>query len=81
MIYGVDAMRRAATGPQSTSPSRISKAATRQATTFNADAYLDGLEKLAALGVTWVGAPLPGDSLAHALETIDRFRALVIDAV
>ncbi len=48
---------------------------------FNAAAYLDGLEKLAALGVTWVGAHLPGDSLAHALETMDRFRKLVIDVV
>ena len=48
---------------------------------FNAGAYLDGLEKLAALGVTWVGAHLPGDSLAHALETMDRFRKLVIDVV
>jgi probable F420-dependent oxidoreductase len=47
---------------------------------FNADAYLTGLEKLTALGVTWVQVALPGDSLAHALETIDRFRALVIDA-
>jgi probable F420-dependent oxidoreductase len=48
---------------------------------FNADAYLGGLEKLAALGVTWVGASLPGDSLAHAFETIERFRNLVIDAI
>ncbi len=47
---------------------------------FNADAYLTGLDKLAALGVTWVQVGLPGDSLAHVLETIDRFRALVIDA-
>jgi hypothetical protein len=47
---------------------------------FNADAYLTGLDKLAALGVTWVQVGLPGDSLAHTLETIDRFRALVIDA-
>src|SRR5579875_1053667 len=39
-----------------------------------------GLDKLAALGVTWVQVGLPGDSLAHVLETIDRFRALVIDA-
>jgi probable F420-dependent oxidoreductase len=46
---------------------------------FNADAYLDGLDKLAALGVTWVSVGLPGDSLAHALDTLDRFRALVID--
>ncbi|WP_176357617.1 LLM class F420-dependent oxidoreductase [Mycobacterium persicum] len=47
---------------------------------FNADAYLSGLEKLAALGVTWVQVGLPGDSLAHLLETIERFRTLVIDA-
>lgn len=48
---------------------------------FNADAYLSGLEKLAALGVTWVSVHLPGDSLAHALETLDRFRAEVIGAM
>jgi probable F420-dependent oxidoreductase len=47
---------------------------------FNADAYLSGLEKLAALGVTWLQVGLPGDSLAHVTETIDRFRTLVIDA-
>jgi probable F420-dependent oxidoreductase len=46
---------------------------------FNADAYLSGVEKLAALGITWLQVGLPGDSLTHALETIDRFRALVID--
>ncbi|EUA15153.1 F420-dependent oxidoreductase family protein [Mycobacterium kansasii 732] len=47
---------------------------------FNADAYLSGLEKLAALGVTWAHVGLPGDSLAHVLESIERFRTLVIDA-
>ncbi|ARG62143.1 LLM class F420-dependent oxidoreductase [Mycobacterium kansasii] len=47
---------------------------------FNADAYLSGLEKLAALGVTWVQVGLPGDSLAHVLESIERFWTLVIDA-
>ncbi len=47
---------------------------------FNADAYLEGLEKLAAVGVTWVSVGLPGDSLAHALETLDRFRTLVVEA-
>ena len=45
---------------------------------FNADAYLTGLEKLAAVGVTWVQVGLPGDSLAHVLETIDRFGSSVI---
>jgi probable F420-dependent oxidoreductase len=48
---------------------------------FNADAYLGGLEKLAAVGVTWVGVHLPGDSMSHTLETLGRFRTLVIDAM
>jgi probable F420-dependent oxidoreductase len=48
---------------------------------FNAGAYLDGLEKLAKLGVTWVSVHLPGDSMAHALETLERFRTLVVDAI
>jgi probable F420-dependent oxidoreductase len=47
---------------------------------FNADAYLSGLEKLAALGVTWVQVGLPGDSLAHVLETIECFGKSVIQA-
>ncbi|KUI42502.1 LLM class F420-dependent oxidoreductase [Mycobacterium sp. IS-1590] len=45
---------------------------------FNADAYLSGLEKLAGIGVTWVQVGLPGDSLAHVLETIERFGESVI---
>ena len=48
---------------------------------FNADAYLAGLEKLAAVGVTWVQVCFQGDSLAHVLETIDRFGSSVIKAV
>ncbi len=47
---------------------------------FNADAFLSGVEKLAALGVTWVQVQVPGDSLAHAVETIERFGELVIGA-
>lgn len=47
---------------------------------FDANAYLSGLENLAALGVTWVQVGLPGDSLTHALESIERFRTLVIEA-
>jgi hypothetical protein len=39
------------------------------------------LEKLAKLGVTWVSVGLPGDSIAHALETLERFRTQVIDAL
>lgn len=47
---------------------------------FNADEFLSGVEKLAALGVTWTQVQIPGDSLAHAVETIERFGRLVIDA-
>ncbi len=47
---------------------------------FNADAYLAGLEKLAAVGVTWVQVGLPGDSLAHVLDTIEEFGRSVISA-
>ncbi|KUH99086.1 LLM class F420-dependent oxidoreductase [Mycobacterium sp. IS-3022] len=47
---------------------------------FKADAYLAGLEKLAATGVTWVQVGLPGDSLSHVLETIERFGKSVIAA-
>lgn len=47
---------------------------------FNADAYLAGVEKLAALGVTWLHVTLPGDSLAHALEAVERFGTTVIAA-
>jgi probable F420-dependent oxidoreductase len=47
---------------------------------FDADAYLAGLEKLAAVGVTWVQVGLPGDSLAHVLETVERFGKSVISA-
>ncbi|MFI1237129.1 LLM class F420-dependent oxidoreductase [Nocardia salmonicida] len=46
---------------------------------FDADAYVDGLEKLAALGVTWVQVPLPCDSVEHLTEELERFRATVID--
>ncbi len=47
---------------------------------FNADAFLDGSEKLAALGVTWIQVQVPGDSLAHAVEAVEKFGRLVIDA-
>jgi len=47
---------------------------------FNADAYLVGVEKLAALGVTWLHVAVPGDSLAHAVEAIERFGTSVIKA-
>ncbi|MGV0792696.1 LLM class F420-dependent oxidoreductase [Mycolicibacterium sp. XJ1819] len=47
---------------------------------FNADAYLSGLERLEAMGVTWVQVGIAGDSLAHALDAIERFGESVINA-
>ena len=48
---------------------------------FDADAHLEGVERLAALGVTWIQAGLPGDSLEHALEVIQRYGEQVIARV
>jgi hypothetical protein len=45
---------------------------------FNADAYLNALEELTKLGVTWSGVTVPGDSLDHAIETLQRFGDAVI---
>ncbi|CAN5753291.1 LLM class F420-dependent oxidoreductase [soil metagenome] len=47
---------------------------------FNPDAYLDELDRLAAIGVTWVQVALPGDGVAHAQEAAEQFGAAVIDA-
>jgi probable F420-dependent oxidoreductase len=46
--------------------------------TFDADAHLEGMARLADLGVTWVQAGLPGDSLEHALEVAQRYGEQVI---
>ena len=45
---------------------------------FDADAQLEGLAALAAIGVTWVGVGLPGDSVEHAVETLQRYGEQVI---
>ncbi len=45
---------------------------------FDPDAHRDGLAELAALGVTWSAVTVPGDSLAHALETLERYGESVI---
>ena len=45
---------------------------------FDADAHLAGLERLAALGVTWAQVGMPGDSLEHTIETAQRYGELVI---
>jgi probable F420-dependent oxidoreductase len=47
---------------------------------FQPDQYLRGLDKLSDAGVTWVQVAIPGDSLAHALETIELFGRTVIAA-
>ncbi len=45
---------------------------------FNADAYLSALENLESVGVTWVQVSVPGDSIARALDVIERFGSSVI---
>ncbi|MBX7430824.1 LLM class F420-dependent oxidoreductase [Mycobacterium sp. Y57] len=45
---------------------------------FDADAFLAGTAALEDVGVTWVQVLVPGDSLAHALEAIERFGTEVI---
>jgi probable F420-dependent oxidoreductase len=46
--------------------------------TFDPDARSQADAELAGLGVTWSGAGVPGDSLAHALESLQRFGESVI---
>jgi probable F420-dependent oxidoreductase len=45
---------------------------------FNPEAQVEAAAGLAALGVTWSGVGVPGDSLAHAIETLQRFGESVI---
>ena len=45
---------------------------------FNPEAHLQALGDLADLGVTWCAARIPGDSLAHATETLQRYGESVI---
>lgn len=45
---------------------------------FNPEAQIAGDAELAELGVTWSGTGVPGDSLAHALESLQRFGEAVI---
>ena len=46
--------------------------------TFNADAELAALDDMAAVGVTWSSIGVPGDSLEHAIETLQRYGDEVI---
>jgi probable F420-dependent oxidoreductase len=45
---------------------------------FDADAHLEGVERLAALGVTWIQTGLPGDSLERALDVAQRYGEQII---
>jgi hypothetical protein len=47
---------------------------------FDADTQLAALDELAKLGVTWSGVGMPGDSLDHAVEALERFGESVIRA-
>jgi probable F420-dependent oxidoreductase len=48
------------------------------ADSFNPDEHLEGIARLAQLGVTWVHVGLPGDSVAHVVEMIERYGEQVI---
>ena len=45
---------------------------------FKADIHLEHMAHLTSLGVTWVQVGLPGDSLAHAIETAEQYGQEVI---
>jgi probable F420-dependent oxidoreductase len=45
---------------------------------FNPDEFLSGVAELEHAGVTWIQVTVPGDSLAHAVETIESFGSQVI---
>jgi probable F420-dependent oxidoreductase len=47
---------------------------------FNADEHLAGLAELSALGVNWSSVNVPGDSIDHAVETLERYGEQVIAA-
>ena len=47
---------------------------------FDPGAYLDGLGRLAEVGVTWVQVAVPGDSLGHAVRALGQFGESVIGA-
>jgi probable F420-dependent oxidoreductase len=45
---------------------------------FNPEAQLAAVAELAELGITWSGIGVPGDSLAHAVEALERVGESVI---
>ena len=42
---------------------------------FSADAHLEGISRMAALGVTWNSTTVPGDSMDGAVEALERYGA------
>ncbi len=48
---------------------------------FDAGAHLEGLAALERLGVTWTQVGLPGDSVEHAVETLQRYGEHVISCI
>lgn len=45
---------------------------------FDADAHLETLDRMASMGITWSSTTVPGDSLDHAIEAVERYGAEVI---
>jgi probable F420-dependent oxidoreductase len=45
---------------------------------FDPQRHLDALGTLGGLGVTWTSTGVPGDSLAHALESLEEYATTVI---
>jgi hypothetical protein len=45
---------------------------------FDGEAQLAAVAELAELGITWSGVGVPGDSLDHAVEALERFGESVI---
>jgi hypothetical protein len=45
---------------------------------FNPEAQREGVAQLTHLGVTWSGIGVPGDSVDHAIEALQRFGESVI---
>lgn len=50
------------------------------ATGFEAGAHVEQIGRMAAIGVTWNGVGVPGDSLDRAVEALEQYGAEVISA-
>jgi len=45
---------------------------------FDAGTHLETLDRMSAMGITWNSIGLPGDSLSHAIEVLERYGTEVI---